>query len=743
MELREFAEQVLFSTHLAEKLRPPGELTDDHPGPALAAPPEPGRPTGLHFKPPGAASPDFPGLNRLEQERERGRLLHFFANHELLATELMALVLLRFPEAPSAFRRGVLQTLKDEQDHTRFYIERMAACGVGFGELPVSGYFWRSVAPMENPIDYVAGLSLTFEQANLDYCRHFARGFATVGDAPTATLLDRIYRDEIAHVAYGLKWFRRWKNPGDSDWEAFCRQLRFPLSPQRAKGFTVNVEGRRAAGLDADFIAHLDVYSHSKGRTPTVWLFNPFAEGHLAGGRSFQPTALQAQLARDLENLPQCLGRQDDIVLVTRRPAIPFLSSLKQAGFPLPEFVEIGEPQEPAPAGGGRTSPTPPVPEAPPAAPAAEASEASPSLLPPNALPADRKLGRLRPWAWSPDSVERLLPLFSQVTGEHRTPEQCHSAALAELYSKAWSCRFLRDHLPGLTTALQATAPADWLCPDEVVGTAATSLDEALVAIDSIRRRGHHRVVVKEALGLAGQGALRLWEPELLETQRRWIASAVTRGRSVVVEPWLERVVDFSLQFEMETDGLHLRGWTGLVNDRKGQFVANWAEPDFARRPPVDVAAALTIGGGSASALTRLYRVLAERLAVPLRERGFRGPLGIDAFVYRDADGRNRLKPVVEINPRHTMGRLTLELMRNTCPGSFGRFRLINLPALRAAGDPDFAACARRLGEQFPITLEGEPVPRLRTGVVCLNDPAQARVALAIFHVGRSLPALG
>lgn len=720
MELREFAEQVLFSTNLADKLRPPGELTDDHPGPAVAAPPEPGRPAGLHFKPAGAASPDFPGLHRLEQERERGRLLHFFANHELLATELMALVLLRFPDAPPAFRRGVLQTLRDEQDHTRFYLERMAACGVGFGDLPVSGYFWRSVAPMENPIDYVAGLSLTFEQANLDYCRHFARGFATVGDAPTATLLDRIYRDEIAHVAYGLKWFRRWKNPDQSDWDAFCRQLRFPLSPQRAKGFTVNVEGRRAAGLDADFIAHLDVYSHSKGRTPTVWLFNPFAEGHLAGGRAFQPTALQAQLARDLENLPQFLGRQDDLVLVTRRPAIPFLSSLKQAGFPLPEFVELGNPDEPPPSGGARTSPTPP-----------------------SALPADRKLGRLRPWAWSPDSLERLLPLFPQVTGDDRTPEQCHSAALAELYSKAWSCRFLREHLPGLAAALQANAAADWLCPDEVVGTAATSLDQALATIDAIRRRGHQRVVVKEALGLAGQGALRLWEPELLESQRRWIAFAVNRGLPVVVEPWLERVVDFSLQFEMEADGLHLRGWTGLVNDRKGQFIANWAEPDFARRPPVDVAAALTITGGSTSALTRLYRDLAERLAVPLRERGFRGPLGIDAFVYRDAGGHNRLKPVVEINPRHTMGRLTLELMRNTCPGSFGRFRLVNLPALRAAGDPDFAACARRLGEQFPPTLEGEPVPRLRTGVVCLNDPAQARVALAIFHAGRSLPALG
>jgi hypothetical protein len=69
-----------------------------------------------------------------------------------------------------------------------------------------------------------------------------------------------------------LKWFRRWKNPDQSDWEAFCRQLKFPLSPQRAKGLTLNIEGRRAAGLDAALIAELNVYSQSKGRTPRVFV---------------------------------------------------------------------------------------------------------------------------------------------------------------------------------------------------------------------------------------------------------------------------------------------------------------------------------------------------------------------------------------------------------------------------------------------------------------------------------------
>src|SRR5438046_10750224 len=162
MELREFAGRVLFATALEEKLWCPNDITDEQPGAAIVTPNAPGRPAALRFKPHGSGQAEFPRMHHLEQQRERGRLLHFFANHELLATELMALVLLKFPDAPAAFRKGVLQTLKDEQIHTRLYLRRMTECGIRFGEIPVSGYFWRAVSGMSNPLDYVSSLSLTF-----------------------------------------------------------------------------------------------------------------------------------------------------------------------------------------------------------------------------------------------------------------------------------------------------------------------------------------------------------------------------------------------------------------------------------------------------------------------------------------------------------------------------------------------------------------------------------------------------
>ncbi len=697
MELREIAQRIIFATTLEEKLWSPEVVTDEQPGNPLDAPMAPERPPELRFKSQVSAPGDFPGLHRLESERERGRLLHFFANHELLATELMALALLRFPTAPAAFRRGLFQTLKDEQLHTRLYLRRMEACGIRFGEIPVSGYFWRCISGMEHPIDYVAGLSLTFEQANLDFCRHFAQAFEQVGDNATSRLLGRIYQDEIGHVAYGLKWFRKWKSPDLSDWEAFCRQLKFPLSPQRAKGPGLNREARLAAGFDEQFVAELNVYSKSKGRTPDVFWFNPLAEGYIALGSAFTPNRSQSLLARDLANLPQFLCRRDDVVLVPSRPTTLFLSEIKAAGFPLPEFIGVS---------GGE--------------------------LPRDCDLRGRKLGELRPWAWAPDSADLLGPLFPNSNNPDQSTERRFNPVVAQLYSKVWSAEFLRR-------ILGSWSKEDWMCSELEVGIPVSTIDRALGVIAEIRQRGHQKIVVKQAHGLAGHNAMRLWEPELLPAQRRWIERSLEQGMRLVVEPWLERELDFSVQLEKSKDKLSLIGYTGLLNDHRGQFQANWAEPHYSRSLPSEVSRLFKEFRDFTGRVSRLYDAIFSALDHELRHADYIGPVGIDAFVYRDTAGRSRLKPVVEINPRFTMGRLTLELIKRTAPGSFGIFRLINRALLRSGGWESFAKFAAALKCSNPVALAGEPTLRIVRGELCLNDPACAGAVLATFRVGRTL----
>jgi hypothetical protein len=365
---------------------------------------------------------------------------------------------------------------------------------------------------------------------------------------------------------------------------------------------------------------------------------------------------------------------------------------------------------------------------------------------------AGRKLGGLRPWAWSPDSLELLQPLFANLPGTKHEPARFFNDDIAQLYSKAWSAAFLRkllsrtrqgDEFQSLSThhASRITSPSDWLCTGQEVGVPVSSLTSALETIAAIRARGHHKIVVKQAVGLAGSNAIRLFEPELLETHRRWMANSLAVGQQLVVEPWLERVVDFSVQLEMTPVGLKVCGYTGLLNDAKGQFQGNWAESHHHTRIPARVVAAFREPSNLSRLMLQLYADIFASLEVELRQVYYFGPLGIDAFVYHDAGGAARLKPVVEINPRYTMGRVMVELMRQACQGSCGVFRLVNRAALRAESAEDFAGYARALSERFPLRLEGDS-PRIREGELCLNDPASAQVCLAVFQVTRSLDPL-
>ncbi len=697
MELREFAERILFGSTLDDKLAEPGPLTDLHPGPAIVAPDAPGRPTELRFKPvvrsEAPPSSSFPGTRHIDQPEQRGQILHFFANHELLAVELMALVLLRFPDAPPAFRRDILHTLRDEQRHTRWYRDRMLACGIHFGELPVSGHLWRLLAGMQSPLDYVTGLPLTFEQANLDFSRIYSKAFNDAGDPVTAAILDNIHHDEISHVAYGLKWFRRWKDPSLDDWDAYQRQLQFPLSPARAKGPMADPQPRRTAGLDERFIRELSVYGRSRGRAPTVHLFNPLAEESIARGHVFTPSETRSAIVSDLETLPIFLARQDDVVLVQQRPDTLFLATLQEAGVTLPEFEVL-----------------------------------SSSRIDPKGILASRAIGALSPWAWSPDSSQLLQPLFHRLPPSRQPASNPFPPERAALYGKPFSAQFLSD--------LLAQIPSEpWLAPPDCVGSIARSFDEATHLIQQIRATGHHRVVIKSDLGLAGNSMARLWEPSVLPQQERWIQSRLNEGRTLLVEPWLDRIADFSVQLDLDASLLRLIGYTRLETDPRGQFLANQAEPRFNRRPPSAILAAFNSPPDIAPRIQALYLEILRQLEPRLRAAGHRGPLGIDAFIYRDAQGLPRLKPVVEINPRHTMGRLTLELLRLVAPGRRGNFRIVSHRMLPNAGVGSFQQFADHLRSTRPCLRQGSPIPRITSGSLCLNDPLRARQWLAVFDV--------
>jgi uncharacterized ferritin-like protein (DUF455 family) len=185
---------------------------------------------------------------------QRARILHGFANHELQAVELFAWALLAFPDAPAAFRRGLLRILAEEQTHVALYLDRLRAHDTAFGDHPVSGYFWGKTDDLGSPVRFVCAMSLTFETANLDHAADHARAARDAGDPATADVLERIARDEVRHVAFGWRWLGRLKRPDRSMWDAYRENVRWPLRPALSRGRTFHPEPRLAAGLDEEFV---------------------------------------------------------------------------------------------------------------------------------------------------------------------------------------------------------------------------------------------------------------------------------------------------------------------------------------------------------------------------------------------------------------------------------------------------------------------------------------------------------
>lgn len=257
MELREFAERILYSPDLTAKLqRLEDPVTDVNPGEPLHLA-SPARSEDLVFAA-RRTTPSMPKPKAFSDPAKRAVAHHIMANHELQALEVMAFILCAFPQAPSEFRLGLVRIMADEQRHTRMHVERAATLGLRFGDLPVNCYIWKKALEYDCVLDYLAGLPLTFEGRNLDHTLEFETYFRDAGDERSAALMAVIHRDEIEHVRFGLEWLRKLKPPEQSDWDAYQSHLKWPLRPAKSRGDVFDRASRLASGMSPEFIDQLE-----------------------------------------------------------------------------------------------------------------------------------------------------------------------------------------------------------------------------------------------------------------------------------------------------------------------------------------------------------------------------------------------------------------------------------------------------------------------------------------------------
>lgn len=201
----------------------------------------------------------FPKINRLNEVDKKAMALHSFANHELLAIEMMAAALLIYPHETQddlRFKKGILSALKDEQKHLGLYINRLNELGYSFGDFPLNDFFWRQMEKLKTASQYTAVMALTFEAANLDFAQYYANIFRNLGDNETAKVLDIVLEDELSHVAFGAFWMKRWRND-EKLWDYYVSSLPWPLTPARSKGISFDPKIHGKAVNDEEFISSL------------------------------------------------------------------------------------------------------------------------------------------------------------------------------------------------------------------------------------------------------------------------------------------------------------------------------------------------------------------------------------------------------------------------------------------------------------------------------------------------------
>jgi uncharacterized ferritin-like protein (DUF455 family) len=255
-----WAYDLVMSRDLGFKLDPGPVPEHWEPSPPVRRIPAPGRPSILKVV---ERAPRAPRPTALGRPLARARLLATFHHHELQAAELFAWAVLAFPNSPRRWRRGLVAIAREELTHARMYGARLTAQGHGLAEFPVRDWFWERVPSCPNPTAFVALVGVGLEAGNLDHGERYERAFLAAGDPETAAVCAQVVKDEMSHVRFAVRWFRRFT--GGLDFEAWRAALPAPLTPTVLTGRPLARAARRGSGLDEAFLDALEAWCRSPG----------------------------------------------------------------------------------------------------------------------------------------------------------------------------------------------------------------------------------------------------------------------------------------------------------------------------------------------------------------------------------------------------------------------------------------------------------------------------------------------
>lgn len=202
MAVAEPAEKAALSQALAARWQAGGMAVG-----RAKPPPRPARPAKPLLLPPR----EMPKRRNFGSISGRIALLHALAHIEVNAIDLAWDLIARFGDGglPPAFFDDWVGVAADEARHFCLLSDRLAALGAAYGDLPAHDGLWEAAAATaHDPIARLAVVPLVLEARGLDVTPDMMLRLERAGDGESAAVLDLLYRDEIGHVAAGMRWLQ-------------------------------------------------------------------------------------------------------------------------------------------------------------------------------------------------------------------------------------------------------------------------------------------------------------------------------------------------------------------------------------------------------------------------------------------------------------------------------------------------------------------------------------------------------
>ncbi|MEX0308835.1 MAG: ferritin-like domain-containing protein [Tateyamaria sp.] len=182
-------------------------------------------------------------------------LLHAVAHIELNAVDLHWDIIARFTDTPMpiGFYDDWVKAADEESKHFNLMCDCLEELGSHYGALPAHAGMWRAAEDTaEDFMGRLAVVPMVLEARGLDVTPGMIEIFRKANADSAVAALETIYAEEVAHVAYGSKWFhflcgRHEIDPKVAFHDLVQRYFHSPLKPP------FNEEKRADAGLPPDF----------------------------------------------------------------------------------------------------------------------------------------------------------------------------------------------------------------------------------------------------------------------------------------------------------------------------------------------------------------------------------------------------------------------------------------------------------------------------------------------------------